>query len=31
MQTAKDSARSLIEQLPDSAILNDIMDELYVK
>ena len=31
MQTAKDSAKSLIEQLPDSATLNDIMYELYVK
>ncbi len=31
MQTAKDAAKSLIEQLPDSATLNDIMYELYVK
>lgn len=31
MQTAKDSAKSLIEQLPDTATLNDIMYELYVK
>jgi len=31
MQTAKDSAKSLIEQLPDNATLNDIMYELYVK
>jgi predicted transcriptional regulator len=31
MQTAKDSAKHLIEQLPDSATLNDIMYELYVK
>ena len=31
MQNAKDTARQLIDQLPDSAALNDIMYELYVK
>ena len=31
MQTAKDSAKQLIDQLPDDATLNDIMYELYVK
>ncbi len=31
MQNAKDTARQLIDQLPDSATLNDIMYELYVK
>ena len=31
MQNAKDSARQLIDQLPDSATYNDIMYELYVK
>ena len=31
MQNAKDTARQLIDQLPDSATLNDIMYELYVE
>ncbi len=31
MQNAKDTARQLIDQLPDSATYNDIMYELYVK
>lgn len=31
MQSAKDSAKKLIDQLPDNATLNDIMYELYVK
>lgn len=31
MQTAKDTAKQLIDKLPDNASLNDIMYELYVK
>ena len=31
MQNAKDTARQLIDQLPDTATYNDIMYELYVK
>jgi predicted transcriptional regulator len=31
MQNAKDAARQLIDQLPDTATYNDIMYELYVK
>lgn len=31
MQNAKDTARQLIDKLPDTATLNDIMYELYVK
>lgn len=31
MTTAKDAARQLIDQLPESATLNDIMYELYVR
>jgi predicted transcriptional regulator len=31
MQNAKDAARQLIDQLPDTATFNDIMYELYVK
>lgn len=31
MQTAKDSAKQLIDKLPDDASLNDIMHKLYVK
>jgi predicted transcriptional regulator len=29
--SAKEEAKRLIDQLPDQAILNDIMYELYVK
>ena len=31
MPSAKDAARQLIDQLPDTATYNDIMYELYVK
>jgi hypothetical protein len=31
MHTAKQSARELIDQLPDSATWNDLIYELYVK
>jgi predicted transcriptional regulator len=31
MQTAKESARKLIDRLPDQATWEDIMYELYVK
>lgn len=31
MQTAKESARQLIDHLPDKASWDDIMYELYVK
>jgi predicted transcriptional regulator len=31
MHTAKQSARELIEQLPDSVSWNELMYELYVK
>lgn len=31
MQTAKQSAKQLIEQIPDQASWDDIMYELYVK
>ena len=31
MQTAKQSARQLIEQMPDQASWDDIMYEFYVK
>lgn len=31
MQTAKQAARELIEQLPESASWDDLMYELYVK
>lgn len=31
MQTTKQQAQELIEQLPDHVTLNDIMYELYVK
>ncbi|GMV94112.1 MAG: hypothetical protein AMXMBFR82_38900 [Candidatus Hydrogenedentota bacterium] len=31
MQSAKQSARELIEQLPDSVTWEDLMYELYVK
>lgn len=31
MESAKDQARQLIDQLPDDASLNDIMYELYVR
>lgn len=31
MQSAKDTAKQLIDQLPESVTLNDIMYELYVK
>ena len=31
MQSAKDTARKIIERLPDQATWDDIMYELYVK
>ena len=31
MQTAKESARNIIDRLPDQATWEDIMYELYVK
>ncbi len=31
MNNAKETAKQLIDQLPDDASLNDIMYELYVK
>ena len=31
MSSAKDAARQLIDRLPESATLNDIIYELYVK
>lgn len=31
MQSAKEQAKTLIDQLPDTATLNDIMYELYVR